>query len=112
MKEQWFDIDGIPFQISTLGRLRKTKTGKIMAPFKGKYKWLTYRVEHKGAKTYIYAARCMAETIPSLRKPNHYLIDVEYRDGDSANLEISNLIPVWSKARCTDDWIKVQGYDC
>lgn len=86
-EEIWHDLDRFPsHQVSSHGRVRNKRTGRVLKPFADRYGYLRLSI---GNTDNVYIHRLVCETF--LGEPENGANQVNHIDGDRQNNHLSNL---------------------
>lgn len=89
MNEIWKDIKDYPnYQVSNLGKVKNTKTNKILKPFSPIGEYLKVSLSKNGKAKHYFIHRLVAETF--IPNPNNYPC-VNHKDENPSNNCVSNL---------------------
>lgn len=97
LSEQWLPIDGFPYEVSSLGRVRNARTGKILKP------WLAgrgYQYVSLGGQAKRRVHRLVAFAF--LGGPSDPRMQVCHNDGNPINNRVENLRWDTAKANQAD----------
>ena len=87
--EVWAPVNGLDnYELSTLGRLRNTKTGRVLAGCINNHGYIRYDVSVRGKRMAVAGHRLVAGAFLTKSRPDDV---VNHIDGDKTNNEISNL---------------------
>src|SRR5262245_60662924 len=90
MRDYWRDVPGFEgcYQVSRRGEVRGLKRNRLLARVKGKRGYLHVNLYHNGRAKNFLVHRLVAAAFLGALPPNQ---QVNHKDGDKTNNELSNL---------------------
>ncbi len=109
MREQWKTIDGWPYEASSMGRVRNSRTGYILKPCDDKYGYFLVTLCDSGNQVTRTVHRLVSRTFLG-GKPDGYVVN--HMDGRKHNNGADNLeyvTPAENERHAVDMGLKARG---
>lgn len=100
MTERWKAIEGFPYSVSSLGRVRSDKTGNILAAGVDKDGYPRVVLYNGTSKRYVRVHKLVMEAYRPRKHVSHVLVD--HKDRDRSNNALRNLRWATHPANCAN----------